>query len=182
MIVFQMERTTLILISIVVIAIIVLGILGIVYYFKNKSVTSAATPKQQPPVKEEKLKIKDDNKPKSVVTFEEIQNEDEPFELDDPDESDQREDPEPEIREVDHSVHEEFISEETLPEPEEFEPHTIENSYYDNPYFKEPEKSYGSYASVGVNYGLPDPEENRDNNLNFQFSKKHIDNEDEHSE
>ena len=162
-----MERSTMIIIAIVLIAILVLGILSIVYYVKHKnktSVTESASSEPQSP-------------PESVVTFNEVQNDDVPLNLSitEEDVNDENTENTEDVRDVSQDENANVNDEDTYKQynqpPTEHQPaEYVSNTTVFNSSPQSSSKLQKSYTSVGVEY--PIITEDDTPALSFQFSSK----------
>ena len=150
-----MDKRVMIIVGIIVIAIIILGILAIVYYTKTKNNTST-----QSTIKNTSKSVVDE-KPSSLATFEEIQDDETPFPA--PEEQPMQEPMELLPKEISEEIDkpEDFIEPEThQPVNTSFQPQDYEQSYYNEP------KKHNPYASVGIDYNSQPAD------VNFQFTKQ----------
>ena len=152
MLVIEMDGKV-IIIGLVIIAIIILGILAIVYYVKSKKDVTTSSIQEDKPVSQ---KI---DKPVSISSFEEIQDDETPFPPPQDDEVQDDEVQDDEVQEEDREVH---SQEEEIPvlaeEQTSFQPQSYNTSTYQ-------EHKKNTYANFGVNYS-------EDTDLNFQFSRR----------
>ena len=148
-----MERSTMIMIGLIVVSILALGILAVVYYVRNKNTSTVSNKSVKSEIVPEKTKT---NNPK-VATFEEIQDYTDPF----------PEPPQEEPPQEPSAIAEEIIDEDEEPYPHPETHYAAQNTNmqpqdYENSYYQEPKKN--PYASMGVDYGADD--------MNFQFTKR----------